>query len=241
MTPNDELHHLAIAGDHLSEIAATADLSIAVPTCDGWSLERLITHCCQVWSLVKGSIEAGNRLPLGDPALEPTSKILSDWHAHAVTELHHLLSRLGPDGECWTFSPRWSTAAFWMRRMCQEATMHLWDARNALGHPSPIDPELAIIGIDEYLDHFIGDRRPDVFAGNGETLHFHATDGPGEWVITRTPTGIDVERTHAKGDVAARGPASDLLLFVWGRVPPSQLEVFGDEDLLVQWQADITF
>ena len=241
MTPNDELHHLAVAGDHLSEIAATADLSVAVPSCQGWDLERLIAHCCQVWSLVKGSIEAGERLPVEHPSLEPNSTILSVWHAHAVSELHHLLSGLGPDGACWTFSPRWSTAAFWMRRMCQEATMHLWDARNALGHRTPIDPELAVIGIDEYLDHFIGDRRPTAFAGDGETLHLHATDGPGEWVITRTSQGIEVERTHAKGDVAARGTASDLLLFVWGRIPPSELEVFGNEDLLVEWQTEVTF
>ena len=33
---------------------------------------------------------------------------------------------------------------------------------------------------------------------------------------------------HAKGDVAARGSASDLLLFLWGRVPADALEVFGD-------------
>jgi len=29
-----------------------------------------------------------------------------------------------------------------------------------------------------------------------------------------------------------RGTASDLLLFLWGRIPASQLEVFGDAALL---------
>ena len=119
--------------------------------------------------------------------------------------------------------------------------MHLWDAQNAIGDPLPIDPELAVLGIDEFLDHFIGDRKPDVFAGAGETLHFHSTDAHGEWVITRTEAGIDVERTHAKGDVAARGPASDLLLFVWGRKLPEDLEVFGESGLLDEWQAKVRF
>ena len=43
-------------------------------------------------------------------------------------------------------------------------------------------------------------------------------------------------REHAKGDVAARGTASDLLLFLWGRVPATALEVFGDAELLDRFQ-----
>lgn len=40
----------------------------------------------------------------------------------------------------------------------------------------------------------------------------------------------------ADADVVARGTASDLDLFVWGRVPPSALEVTGDASLLERWQ-----
>jgi hypothetical protein len=36
--------------------------------------------------------------------------------------------------------------------------------------------------------------------------------------------------------VAARGTASDLLLFVWRRVPASALEVFGDAELLERFR-----
>ena len=79
------------------------------------------------------------------------------------------------------------------------------------------------------------------FAGDGETLHFHSTDAHGEWVITRTADGIDVEHAHAKGDVAARGPASDLLLMVWGRKLPEDLEVFGEMGLLTEWQEKVRF
>jgi hypothetical protein len=51
-------------------------------------------------------------------------------------------------------------------------------------------------------------------------------------MITRRKDGIDVESAHGKGDVAARGPAGDLLLFVWNRVHHTTLETFGDTDLL---------
>ena len=48
--------------------------------------------------------------------------------------------------------------------------------------------------------------------------------------------GVLVTREHAKGDVAMRAPASDLLLFLYGRVDRSAAEVFGDESLLDRWQ-----
>ena len=242
MSPEDELHQLAIAGDRLSEIAATSDLTTPVPSCGDWDLETLIAHCARVWTFVAQSLRNGGPVGSGSGDIErPDSMVLSDWHASAVTDIHHLLSELGPDTPGWAINPRDDTSKFWITRMSQEAAVHRWDAENALGDPQPIDAELAVIGIDEFLDHFIGDRKPASFAGNGETVHFHSTDAHGEWVITRTAEGIEVERTHAKGDVAARGPASDLLLFVWGRVSPEDLEVFGDDGLLTEWQEKVRF
>ena len=63
-------------------------------------------------------------------------------------------------------------------------------------------------------------------------MHLHATDAEGEWMITRNATGVVVEKKHGKGDVAARGTASDLLLFVWNRQSYSTLETFGNTELL---------
>ncbi len=68
--------------------------------------------------------------------------------------------------------------------------------------------------------------------GNGETIHFHCTDGDGEWLARLGPDGARRHAEHAKGDVAARGTASDLLLFLYGRVGADALEVFGDAALL---------
>jgi uncharacterized protein (TIGR03083 family) len=241
MTPEQHLHHLAIAGDHLSEIAATTAPTTPVTSCGDWTLEQLITHCAQVWSFVAASIRAGEPVGRNSAAMSRPDGVLSDWHAHAVTEVHHLLESMGPDAPCWTFSPDDHTAAFWMRRMAHEAAMHRWDAEHARGTTLPIDAELAVDGIDELFDHFIAHRKPDAFAGDGETVHLHSTDADGEWLVTRTTDGIEVERTHAKGDVAARGTASDLLLFVWGRKLPEYLEVFGEIGLLVEWQEKVRF
>jgi hypothetical protein len=55
-------------------------------------------------------------------------------------------------------------------------------------------------------------------------------------LITGTADGTELTREHAKGDVAARGCASDLFLFLWGRVAPTTLDVFGDAALLDQFR-----
>ena len=53
--------------------------------------------------------------------------------------------------------------------------------------------------------------------------------------LLRDRGGVTVVNEHAKGDVAARGGASDLLLMMWGRIPVAQVEVFGDASLLERW------
>ena len=48
--------------------------------------------------------------------------------------------------------------------------------------------------------------------------------------------GVLVTEEHAKGDVALRATASDLMLFLYGRVDASVGETFGDASLLERWQ-----
>jgi hypothetical protein len=85
----------------------------------------------------------------------------------------------------------------------------------------------------------------DALRGDGETVHLHFTDtaegAPGEWLVTLTADGPAIEPVHAKGDVAARGPASDLDLYLWGRVGVDTLEVFGDVALLERMGAARSF
>ena len=114
--------------------------------------------------------------------------------------------------------------------------MHRYDAETAARTPTPIDAALAVDGIDEFFIVFLP-RLADNFAdvGNG-TVHLHCTDVTGEWLVARRDGEVAVTAEHAKGDVAARGTASDLFLFLWGRVPADALEVFGDAALLERFR-----
>jgi len=63
--------------------------------------------------------------------------------------------------------------------------------------------------------------------------------GTGEWLVTRTPSGVTVARGHGHGqaDVAVRGPAASLLLVLTRRLPPSDpgIEILGEQALLIHW------
>ena len=134
---------------------------------------------------------------------------------------------------------------FWSRRMFGEACVHRADAAVALDLPYELAPEPAVAAIEDWLDNMTSrgywENRPDFadgMRGSGQTLHFHATDAPGEWLVRREPDRVALERTHTKADVAVRGPATDLLLVLSRRrrlnAAPA-LEVHGDRALLDHW------
>ena len=100
-----------------------------------------------------------------------------------------------------------------------------------------MDPAVASDGIDEMLDVFVGLTRV-LFEAPGDRrvrpppLHRHRRrvadhlPAPGERVVIRE---------HAKGDVAFRGPAESLLLFLWGR-DGGRIETVGDQAVADRWR-----
>jgi hypothetical protein len=48
--------------------------------------------------------------------------------------------------------------------------------------------------------------------------------------------GVAVTHEHGKGDAAIRGPASALVLWLWGRPTPG-VEIFGDQAVAEAWRS----
>jgi hypothetical protein len=90
-------------------------------------------------------------------------------------------------------------------------------------------PDLAADSVSDLLDTFSILPRIDDFSalaelrGSGQTLRFHATDpglgAAGEWLARRTPSGVEWEHRHGRGDATLRGRALDLLLVLSRRAP----------------------
>lgn len=119
--------------------------------------------------------------------------------------------------------------------------MHRVDAELAGGAASPIEGDLAADGIDEWLQLLSYRPGKPPPTGTGETIHLHCTDRPGEWLLRRTPEDLQIEPTHAKGDVAVRAPASDLLLVLLHRASPEAVEVLGARPVLDAFLVETAF
>jgi uncharacterized protein (TIGR03083 family) len=149
------------------------------------------------------------------------------------------LATLDPDEQVWTFAPEQQNAAFVFRRIAQETGVHRWDAENATGRTRPIDAYLARDGIDEILsllpafNHKADASSPRM--GQRARLRERG-DGGRTWLVR-----FDSERMAVLPDDTAavafevHGSASDVLLYIFGRLTVDEVEVVGDRELASQW------
>jgi uncharacterized protein (TIGR03083 family) len=226
--------------------AAELDLTAPVPAAPGWDATQLLRHMGMIHArtsviLRTGTLERPSRsnglLP------QPPDDGVLEWYRTTVTELVVDLRALGdPDRPVYSFAPGHQRAGFWPRRMAQETTVHRVDAEQAARRPvGSIDPGFAVDGIDEVFTVFVPALGAGRSPGDGRTVHLHATDAEGEWLIHFEHGDVVAETGHAKGDAAVRGPAADLLLWLWGRRPLDGLEVHGDRDAAEQLREVATF
>ena len=239
--PVDALDHVRTDGEEMLRIAADHDLDLAVPSCPGWSLGDLVWHVGTVWNrwarvVAEGVTSAATVQAWGTPE-RPDDELLVDWATAAHTALFSALSRAALDQQVWTWTGSTRDVAWVRRRMAHETAVHRWDAADTVGLPYEIPVALAVDGIDEFLELFVARDAAADAAPLAGTVHLHCTDttetaaSTGEWLVTSLdPTGARFTHEHAKGDVAVRGRASDLLLWVWGR-SAGPVEIFGDADL----------
>ncbi len=226
--------------------AAEVDLHAPVPSAPGWDTAELLRHVGVVLGRTSVILRTGTmERPTRDNGLLPEAPEdgVVDWYRARLTEVVADLEAIDDvERPVWAFSPAHRRAGFWPRRMTQETMVHRVDAEQAVGRPvEPIDPALGVDGIDELLTVFVPAFGADRTPGDGRTVHLHATDVEGEWLIRFAPGDVVVETGHAKGDAAVRGAAGDLLLWLWGRVSLDDLEVFGDRSAAEALRSVTTF
>jgi uncharacterized protein (TIGR03083 family) len=206
--------------------AAEGHLGGKVPGTE-WTVADLLEHTGSLTRFWAGRLRKANGGDFYD--LErPEDADPVEYFREGLDALRAELAAADPDIPLKTWAGELPPSWLW-RRMAQEFAVHRWDAQAGAGDAQPIDAELAADGIDEFLEVFCA--LVDFSEPIG-TLHLHATDGDGEWFIDVTEGALTWQRAHAKGDVAVRGTTSDLLLLLWGRVPPDALEVLGDRTVL---------
>lgn len=222
----DSYDHLDAIHEHSEGFAAAAEgnLGASVEHCPGWSVADLVWHLTDVhwfWSTI-----ADERLSAPpDESLRPQrvgdDKLIARFRSGAQ-RLVEVLERAPDDAAVWTWAPRQRDIAFIVRHQVQEAAVHHWDAEHAAGLSLQLEEPLANDSIDEFLtfsvanDTDLADPAP---AALGEPFVL-ATDGGLAWTIAdgSQPGALVVTAGAAPTAAAVRASASDLLLWLYGRV-----------------------
>ncbi len=204
----------------------------------GWDRTELLTHVANVHGWVRAQLHlgTGERIRFSTVERAPDGDALPAWFEAGAAELLDLLATMDL-AATW---PTWAgpqPGTFFPRRMAQETAVHRWDAAGGA-----IGPELAVDGVDELLALFVPRLPAERLEGLSGSIHLHATDADGEWLVRMAPEGISFERGHAKGDVVLRGAANDLLLWSWNRLPVDErFDVIGNGEILGTWRSAVSF
>ena len=248
------LERVEADAERFADMVAEGDPKAEVPSCPGWQLADLCAHQGNVHRWVTQIVTTRSRERVGWGALPdagiPTDPAgQADWLLRGALAVTAVLREAGTGTEVWGWAGEHSTG-WWGRRMAHETLVHRIDAELAVdGRPGRIDAELAADNIDELLNNAVAPAsrafpNRGLLRGEGDTLHLHCTDVPGEWLLRRAqvPEGFAYAEGHAKGDAAVRGSAEELMLLVNKRLPDGRndLEVIGDQRLLPLWLEGLT-
>jgi uncharacterized protein (TIGR03083 family) len=231
-------------GTRLARAARSAGLDAPIPTCPGWTVRDCVEHTAIVFVHKVAWLDLGRRPQRGEYERQPTAGMdLVEWYQYALTWLLGDLRARGPRAAADSWWEGDQTVGFWYRRMAQEVTVHRVDVEDALGRPTPVDPDIALDGIDEVLHVFLEQDWPpagsdewgdlDPQAGAGRTVLVRS--GRAAWASTLAPDSVSTT-TVAGGDVVAdatiEGDPENVLLWLWGRRPDAAVTLGGDTDLV---------
>ena len=232
-----------------SVVAAGADAE--VPTCPGWTVADLVAHVGQTQHWVSDIIERRIVEPAQLPMeMAPVPSEPDDWPAWLTDGADRAVEACSDEA---LEAPVFNAAAddrtggeFWLSSLLNEAVVHGADAAIAAGQDYDVDADVAAALITNHLAMLTSPtwaaQRPEsanALRGAGETLHFHADDGAGDWFVERGPEGATWQARSGEADVSLSGPASSLLLILTRRRQLADesdvVSVDGDLDLVRHW------
>lgn len=194
-------------------ISALINMDAQVEHCPAWTIRDLVVHIGEVqrfWvrivsdRLMARPTDGLRGLPEGAEPIQ--------WFRSQTTALVSALATCADDVPLWTWWDPEQNAGWVKRRQLNEVVVHGWDAANAVGISRRIPTEVAIVGLQEFVDVFAcelsdGAEPPPVVLA--------ATDC--DWNAVLFPH-TSKDGLTAGPSLELRASASDLLLSLWGRV-----------------------
>jgi uncharacterized protein (TIGR03083 family) len=230
-----------------------ADLTVPVPSCPGWNVSQLLCHIDGGHRWAREIVATRAAEPPSDVALRDLSACTDVDGAELVASLSEgaaalaqTLAQAGPDAQMWCPVAD-GGAAFYARRFAYETAMHRADAALALGQPFAMEADVAADAIDEWMElgclpfHFEVHPWMRELLAPGRTIGLHATDTDADWLLDLTGDVIGWRRAVEPAAASVSGPATDLLLTIYRRIPVSGQDVAGNARLVDFWLDRVGF
>lgn len=235
----------ADAASFMGAVSQPDVLATGVPSCPDWTVGDLTRHLGTVYRRYR--LYAGTGRPdeawpayaVAEDAPSAADERVVAWFREELTQVLGFFETLDPDRPAWNWAPQRKTASFWYRRAAHETAVHRWDVQLSTGLPEPLEGKLAADTVAEALDTYLPAGRRRTRSEPSGLVHLVATDLGQEWyvrlrgegvVLLDTGTLLDDDTHPARA--AASGTASDLALFLWGRVNVEVIETAGDVELV---------
>lgn len=203
--------------------AVRDNLDARVTHCPDWDVADLVWHLTEVhwfWRTI-----AGERL--AEPPDEsrrpqrPERDDLVPAFERGAAELVEVLRDADQEAPAWTWYPDRRDVGFITRHQVQEAAVHHWDAADAAGASWTVRPEVAADAVEEFLTCSLADGDDVKRLGRSLSgpLVLTATDTGTSWTVSQAdPEAALLWAPRMDGPATVAGTASDLLLWIYGRV-----------------------
>jgi uncharacterized protein (TIGR03083 family) len=236
---------IRVQGELLADAAARTPLDAPVPSCPEWQLRDLVLHTNRVhrWAArVVTEQHKDNAFQLRGAIFAepepPDDALLDSFRAgHAV--LVEALKAAPADLDCFTFVSTESALEFWARRQAHETAIHRVDAELAASARTPVDPALAVDGIDELLMMFLAARGGALRSESERTLLVSAADR--HWLVRIGQDAVSVT-AHAEptpADCTVDGDPEAVYLALWNRTGWDGVTITGDASLANLWSEKV--
>jgi hypothetical protein len=221
-----------------AEVAARSPLPVHVPAYPAFTVETLTAHIGRALRgfqdiLAPGSAAGAQEAPAGEAVIR--------WAADGLEPLLKLLGEIPFDTPVTFPHGRGERPAGRVAPLLAvEIGVHRWDLETVLGEHAPVPADLAAGEIDSAFENFVPLLASTGVAPIGGALQLRATDIEASWTVTVQDGALRAGRS-ADGDDAAdavvSGPAQDLALIVWKRLPPplSAATISGSADVLARF------
>jgi uncharacterized protein (TIGR03083 family) len=224
----DALAHIERETRRFVEVAARSPGAAHVPAYPAFTTETLAAHIGRALRTFDAAASSGE-YDAAQTIAAPTGSAVVEWVSSALDPLITTLTDISPD----VLVPLPHGAdALPARRIAPllavEVSVHRWDLESVLAEHAPTPAQLAVLQIDVVFANFVPRLAASGVPSIGGSVQLAATDAPVRWALSVDDGCLVAGRAadnDPDADVVVSGPAQDLALLVWKRVPLPLLDL----------------